>query len=108
MSGSGWGRTLLPALIQPSQGPTPAAATRTSTSPAPGAGRGRRSTVMASGGPNAWTRAARIEGVPLLLLGMSGISGGRMTGRAQRPAGLGLRVSVYRMPGGSTQLSPAW
>ena len=38
VSGSGCGRTLLPALIQPSQGPTPAAATRTSTSPSPGAG----------------------------------------------------------------------
>src|SRR6185295_9212313 len=59
--GSGCGRALLPALIQPSHGPTPAAWTLTRTSPGPGTGRGTRSNFMASGGPNSWTRQAIID-----------------------------------------------
>src|SRR5687768_13344640 len=59
--GSGWGRTLLPALIKPSHGPTPAAWALTRTSPGPGTGRGTRSNFIASGGPNSCTRQAIID-----------------------------------------------
>jgi hypothetical protein len=59
--GSGCGKTLLPALIQPSQGPTPAASTLTRTSLGPGMGRGTRSNLMTSGGPNSCTRQAIID-----------------------------------------------
>src|SRR5512145_2643631 len=62
--GSGCGRTLLPALIQPSHGPTPAAWTLTRTSPGPGTGRGTRSNFIASGGPNSCTRQAIIGAGP--------------------------------------------
>src|SRR5262249_11412327 len=59
--GSGCGRALFPALIQPSHGPTPPARILTITSPEPGSGRGTRSNRIASGGPNAWTRHAIID-----------------------------------------------
>src|SRR5262245_8314374 len=58
--GRGCGIALFPALIQSSQGPTPAAATFTRTSPGPGSGRATCSSCMASGGPNSWTRHAII------------------------------------------------
>jgi len=61
VSGSGCGRTLLPARIHPSHGPTPAALTRTSTSPAAGSDRAISSNAMTSGGPKRCTRLAFID-----------------------------------------------
>src|SRR5271165_2101047 len=58
VSGNGWGRALLPARIQASHGPTPAALTRTSACPAPGEGGGKSSSVMTSGAPKRCTRHA--------------------------------------------------
>src|SRR4029450_5697637 len=59
--GRGCGNALLPALIQPSQGPTPAALTSTRTSSGPGSGLGTLSKIIASGGPNLCTRHANME-----------------------------------------------
>src|SRR4029450_2638060 len=59
--GRGCGNALLPALIQPSQGPTPAALTSTRTSSGSGSGLGTLSKIIASGGPNLCTRHANME-----------------------------------------------
>src|SRR3954447_16554958 len=59
--GSGCGSALLPPLIQPSHGPTPAAWTFTRTSPWPGVGTGTSSNRIVSEGPNSCTRQAIID-----------------------------------------------
>src|SRR5437763_1487379 len=115
VSGRGCGRALLPARIQASQGPTPAALTRTRTSPPPGDGTSICSSVMTSDGPKRLTReAVMIEGSVVIvvflspdgiyLAGLVRIAPSGATKTASRLAGselLAFSLTRCMLPGGS-------